>query len=176
MCVSSNGWITNSDADQAPASTLRSSSVDNTTITLNNEIKEQYDINTRGTDDEHSSYTSVSGDEVESSEDQHDTSNEQLKNSTMVTSCVDSGITGMTGTTSMHSNLSNCQSPKPTNSTIQQQPIDELNSCSDHSDYGYCVADETDHLDNGQSATDDSEHLIACVGKHATASFLTTSR
>jgi hypothetical protein len=71
----------------------------------------------------------------------------------------------------MHSNLSTCQSPKPSSSNValqQHQPIDE--SCSDNqSDYGYC-ADETT-----EKADEDSENLIDCVGKHASASFLNAS-
>lgn len=76
----------------------------------------------------------------------------------------------------MHSDLSNCRSPKPTssNSALQHQPIDELNSCSD-SDYGYC-ADDTNQNESGQEGgSDDSENLIDCVEKHATASFLNAS-
>lgn len=84
-------------------------------------------------------------------------------------SCVDSGIAG---TISMHSNLSTiCHSPKPTNSSaaLQQQPIDELNSCSDdQSDYGFCGEEADKNEEN-------SENLIDCLGKHASAPFLNAS-
>lgn len=65
-------------------------------------FKEYFD---NKTDDEHSSYTSVSGTEAENADEMENGQNnadEQVKNTAMITSCVDSGITGTVGLCSFY--------------------------------------------------------------------------
>ncbi|KAI6242938.1 hypothetical protein M3Y99_00203400 [Aphelenchoides fujianensis] len=91
----------------------------------------------------------------------------------LITSIItsDSGLGGLTGTISVHSDLS-ARSSKPPNAQAASERIDETCSTdSENSEYGCCA--ETDESD--QRTTEEKDDLLECLDEQATASFLNAS-
>lgn len=102
----------------------------------------------------------------------NDTDNEDSDekiDSQLITSIVDSGITG---TVSVHSDLSrSCRSP---NLNVQYEEDERLSvASSEKSDYGYC--DDKAETKEEQSISDDNETIVHCLNSQVTAGFLTVS-
>ncbi|CAD5215811.1 unnamed protein product [Bursaphelenchus xylophilus] len=153
---------------QAGNSTLCSSShpTSNSTLRLNKD--ENFDVHEERqedlqeedyeTEDDNSSYTNVSEKEEEV---EHQADNK------LTTSIVDSGITG---TVSVHSDLSGtCKSPKLNSSQSIMANLSDTSS--EKSDYGYC----DDKKEEDQISCSQDYDVAKCLDSTATASFLTVS-